>query len=102
MSRFTPARHVGNIRNGWHLVKNRKTLWQMLREALGGRYHMSWLTTAIILVAIIYILFPFDLLPDYIPFIGWIDDGVVIYLLLKRLSKETQRFNRFKAIGRKG
>ena len=73
----------------------------MVREALAGRYKMSFLTVFVSVFAIAYIIFPFDLIPDYIPVIGWIDDALVFYLLLRRLTTETQRYNRFKAMERK-
>ena len=102
MSRSTSVRPGQNIRHGLNLFKNRKTLWQMLREALHGTYRMSFLTMAIILLSLAYIIFPFDLIPDFIPVLGWLDDGLVLYLLLRRLTKETQRYNRFKVMERKG
>lgn len=102
MSKITSARPVANIRHGFHLFRNRRTLWQMIREVLSGQYRMSGLTLMITILAIAYIVFPFDLIPDFIPVLGWIDDGVVLYLLLKRLVSETQRFNRYKAMERKG
>jgi uncharacterized membrane protein YkvA (DUF1232 family) len=74
----------------------------MGREVLRGRYHVSWITKIIGIIAAVYVIFPFDFIPDYIPVLGWIDDGLVLYLVLKRLVKETQRYNRFKAIERKG
>ena len=102
MSKIPSARPVQNIRHGWHLFRNRKTLWQMLREVLNGTYKMSLLTVVIFILAVAYVISPFDLIPDWIPVIGWIDDGLVIYLLLKRLYKETQRYNRFKVMERRG
>ena len=35
---------------------------------------------AIPLIAILYVLLPFDFLPDLIPFIGWIDDLAVVVI----------------------
>lgn len=96
MSKYT------SVRRGWHLFRNRKTLVQMLRDTMRGSYKMSFLTIAIIILAFGYIIFPFDLIPDYIPIVGWIDDAAVFYLLLLRLGKETQRYSRFKAMERKG
>ncbi len=101
MSKYVPVRPAQNFRNGWHLFRNRKALWQMLRDAFSGRYKMSVLTVLVSILAVAYIIFPFDLIPDYIPVVGWIDDGLVFYLLLRRLTKETQRYNRFKAMERK-
>lgn len=102
MWKFTSARSVQSIRNGSHLFRNRRTMWQMIREVLSGQYRMSGLTVVVTVVAIAYIVFPFDIIPDFIPVLGWTDDGLVVYLVLKRLVKETQRFNRFKALERKG
>ena len=40
-----------------------------------------------IILGIIYILSPYDLLPDFIPIRGWIDDGVVIILLYRYIAR---------------
>lgn len=39
------------------------------------------LKTIIIILALAYVVFPSDLLPDWIIGIGWIDDLIVLYLL---------------------
>lgn len=101
MGKVTTARGVKNAREGWQLFRNRKTLWSMLREVFRGNYRMSLLTNIITIAALIYVVVPFDLVTDLIPFVGWIDDGVVIFLLIKRLQKETQRYNRYKVMERK-
>jgi uncharacterized membrane protein YkvA (DUF1232 family) len=101
MSKFTSVRTGQNIHHGLHLFRNRRTLWQMMREVLKGHYRMSLLTTVILIISIAYIIYPFDLIPDSIPVLGWLDDGIVLYLLLLRLVYETKRYNRFKAMERK-
>ncbi len=35
----------------------------------------------LILLAVVYALWPFDLLPDLLPGLGWIDDAALIYLV---------------------
>ncbi|MCD6012828.1 MAG: hypothetical protein K0Q79_2690 [Flavipsychrobacter sp.] len=101
MARFTPVRSVQNIRHGWHLFKNRRTMWQMVREIVKGQYKMSLPTLAIIVISLIYIISPIDIAPDFIPVLGWLDDGLVLYFLLKRFTSETQRFTRHKAAERR-
>ena len=39
------------------------------------------------LLAIIYLLSPIDLIPDFIPFFGWLDDLVLVPLLLNMAIK---------------
>lgn len=40
----------------------------------------------IILGTLIYVLSPIDISPDLIPILGWIDDGLLIFLLVNELS----------------
>jgi uncharacterized membrane protein YkvA (DUF1232 family) len=41
----------------------------------------------IILGSLLYILSPVDLLPDIFPVVGWIDDGLVLTLLIAEVSQ---------------
>lgn len=99
MKIFT-AKTAKNVRNGAQFFNNRKTLFRMLKEVFQGKYRMSFLTTVLLITGLIYIIMPFDF--DWIPVIGWIDDAFIAYLLVKLLQYETKRFNRFKAMERKG
>ena len=40
----------------------------------------------IIIASALYILSPIDIAPDFLPIVGWIDDGVVLTLLLTEVS----------------
>jgi len=99
MSRFTTMKTARTVRHATHLFNNRKTLLQMLREVFHGRYRMSFLTNVALVLGLIYIISPLDF--DWIPILGWADDGFVFYLLVKRLQSETQRYNRHKAMERR-
>lgn len=41
----------------------------------------------IVLATLAYLIIPFDIAPDFIPVIGWIDDGIVATLLVTELSQ---------------
>lgn len=41
----------------------------------------------IILGTLIYLFSPFDIFPDFLPIVGWIDDGVVLALMTTELSR---------------
>ena len=49
----------------------------------------NWLT---ILAAIIYFVSPFDVIPDYVPILGHIDDAVVISLALRSVRADLDTF----------
>ncbi len=42
----------------------------------------GWLPKLIILVAILYLLSPIDIIPDFIPVLGYLDDLVIVPLLI--------------------
>ncbi|MEL6222928.1 MAG: YkvA family protein [Cyanobacteria bacterium J06627_8] len=44
----------------------------------------SWV---IVLATLGYLFIPFDIAPDFLPIIGWIDDGVVVTLLVAEVSQ---------------
>lgn len=99
MSKISTYGSAKNVKEGWQLMRNRKVVWCMLKEAWRGQYRMSFFTTAVTVLGLLYVVIPLDF--DWIPFIGWIDDGLVIFYIIKRLQAETQRFNRHKAMARK-
>lgn len=80
----------------YYAYKNRKLIVPMLKDALRGNFRLSVFSLFVIVLTLIYTLIPFDLLPDFIPFIGWVDDGILMYLLFLQLKKETKRYSLFK------
>ncbi|MEQ1519578.1 MAG: YkvA family protein [Usitatibacteraceae bacterium] len=44
-------------------------------------------TKLLALLAVVYVISPIDLIPDFIPIIGWLDDIGVVALLLKLAYK---------------
>ncbi|MGB3070678.1 MAG: DUF1232 domain-containing protein [Ottowia sp.] len=57
-------------------------VWAMLRDA---RTPMAAKLTAVL--AILYVISPVDLVSDFIPILGWLDDGLIAYLLLQAAFK---------------
>ena len=71
-----------------------KMMISLINDYVSGNYNdVSWKTIATITAAIIYFISPLDLIPDPIPFIGYLDDLTVLKLALK-LTKE--EFNKYK------
>ena len=52
--------------------------WAVLRDARTPA--AAKLATVL---AVLYVVSPVDLVSDFIPVLGWLDDGVIAYLLLK-------------------
>lgn len=52
-----------------------------------------------VLLALLYIVFPYDLLPDFITGLGWVDDLIVLGLLLRFLYSQLNKRRRDEPIG---
>ncbi len=66
----------------WKFKKELLMLWAMLRNPAA-----PGLAKLVALLAAVYIISPVDLVPDVIPILGWIDDGVISILLFKLALK---------------
>jgi uncharacterized membrane protein YkvA (DUF1232 family) len=96
MAKIPMMKKVQQIRTLSALWKYRSQLFTMLRAMIRGSYKASFLTMVALIAGLLYILSPIDLIPDFIPVVGWLDDGAVMYFLLKRLMYEMQRYEAWK------
>lgn len=81
---------------GQQMIKNRSAIRDMIRDMIRGHYKISRLNLYLFIAGFLYILLPADLLPDIIPIAGWIDDGMVLLFLSKRLLGETKRYVQYR------
>lgn len=71
------------------LLVNVRTLYHMMRDET---FSTAWSTKALILAALVYFVLPTDMTPDVIPFVGYLDDTIVIGWVVKRLAHEIERY----------
>jgi len=92
MARIPMMKRVQQVRTLAGLWKHRSELFHMFREMARGTYKASFVTIVALIAAILYLFSPINILTDLIPVVGWIDDGFIIYFLLKRLMYEMERY----------
>ena len=70
----------------------------MLDDYYHGRYKKLPVSVILGSVAIVaYLLSPFDIVPDSIPFLGFIDDAFIINIVLKLcVDKELERYRNWR------
>lgn len=74
------------------MLKQVKLLYQMLRDSTSGRFKAPWATVSAITAALLYFISPIDLLPDFIPGAGLIDDALVISLCISMIRMDLKRY----------
>jgi uncharacterized membrane protein YkvA (DUF1232 family) len=59
----------------------------LLADIIDGSYKAHVAAVASIVSALVYLLFPFDLIPDFLPGVGFTDDAGIIFLVFYTLEK---------------
>ena len=72
-------------------------LFRLIKDYISGEYkEVPWWSIAAIVAALLYVLNPIDLIPDIIPFIGYIDDAMVIAACLKMVEADLLSYTKWK------
>lgn len=70
----------------------------MLTDVINGVYkEVPYASLLMIVMAILYMVCPFDLLPDSIFFAGLFDDAAVLKMVLRTVKKDMEAYNEWKA-----
>jgi len=70
-----------------------KLLVSLVQEYVRGTYReIPWPTIVAITAALIYVVSPIDLVPDFIPVIGWVDDAAVVALVVKAIAYDLRLY----------
>jgi len=80
---------IGRLGRLGDLGRNLCTLFDLLTDRT---FSVPWRTTAAAVFALAYFVLSFDLIPDAIPVLGFLDDALVVAEVVVLLSGDIQRF----------
>lgn len=79
--------------NGKSFVNKIKVFVRMVKAYSNGSYRsIPWKNILLILAAIVYFVMPIDMIPDFIPVSGLLDDFTVIVWIYNTLRTEINEF----------
>ena len=78
-------------------VTDLKLLFAIIKDYVSGEYHeIPFWSIAAIVAALLYVLNPIDLIPDFIPAIGYVDDALVLAACLAMVETDLHKYRDWK------
>ncbi len=75
-----------------------KDFRRLFASWLNGSYRkFPWRSFFVLLLVGIYAINPFDIIPDFIPFFGVLDDAAMLGFLIRSLMKDVETFREWEA-----
>ena len=74
------------------VIEDLKTMFDLLRAVARGDYRLRKETLILIAGAVLYFVIPIDVIPDFVPVAGFIDDAAVIAWVVKTCKTEIDLF----------
>jgi uncharacterized membrane protein YkvA (DUF1232 family) len=80
-------------------VNDVKLLISMINDSFSGAYkHVPVWVIGAFVFALLYVLSPIDLIPDFIPIFGLVDDAAMLGLCLALTEKDIQKYQQWKEL----
>ena len=78
-------------------INDMKIMLSLIRDFWNKSYReVPWWTIGAVVTALLYVLNPVDIVPDFIPFFGLLDDAAVISACLFLVEKDLDRYRSWK------
>ncbi|MEN2751371.1 YkvA family protein [Psychrobacter sp. FBL11] len=78
-------------------AKDLMLLMSLVKDYYQGNYrNIPYKTISAAVVGLLYVLNPIDIIPDFIPFIGQVDDALVIGFCLRLMEKDLNKYKAWK------
>lgn len=75
-----------------------RQLFSMLNDVRLKNYTaVPWTSISTMVFIILYVLMPMDLIPDFIPFVGYLDDMTVLAIGLNLIEPDLEKYLKWKA-----
>ncbi len=85
----------GTLKEIWNSLM---ACFRMIKAYANGTYrNISWKSLVMIVASIIYFVMPFDLIPDFLPGLGLLDDAAILAWTIRTISADIDAFLEWEA-----
>lgn len=93
---FNMCLNILEMYSNYGFVEYSYLVFQMCLDSLQGKYRMNNQTLLMVLAVVIYIVFPFDFIPDCVPVFGQMDDLSILVYCISACSSEVDSYVAYK------
>ena len=69
----------------------------MVKDSFSKKYtDVSKVSIVVIIGALVYVINPFDIIPDFVPVLGLVDDTLMVSLAVNFTKREVARYKEWK------
>ena len=83
------------------VLENVRELYALFKDSVKGNYKLHTANVAMIGGGLLYFILPADLIPDFIPLVGYLDDLAVLTTIMNSLKGEINAYRGCKETGKK-
>ncbi|MGD2187858.1 MAG: DnaJ domain-containing protein [Desulfobacterales bacterium] len=81
------------------VLENVRELYALFKDSVKGNYKLHPANVAMIGGGLLYFILPADLIPDFIPLVGYLDDLAVLTTIMNSLKGEINQYRNWKETG---
>lgn len=74
-----------------------RELFELFKDGINGTYRLHPVTFGTVGAGLLYFIIPTDMLPDFIPLVGFIDDMAVLTMIANSLQTEMEMYRKWKS-----
>lgn len=78
-------------------IEDARLMLSLIKDYWRGNYQETlWFSIAAIVFVLLYVWNPLDLIPDFIPFMGFVDDVLAFSIAFRLVEKDLRRYKKWK------